>query len=96
MLTKKQRAKIVGERIKEARRLADYMSQVELSKRLAKRFGTEPEAERRALGNNERGSYEPRLYRLEAIAEATGQPLEFFAVGEGNGDGVDQPFQEAV
>lgn len=94
MLTKKERAKLVGERIVAARKRKG-LSQVELSKRLAEKYGTDPESERRTLGNNERGTYEPRLHRLEAIAEATSQPLEFFAVEEGNGDGG-RPFREAA
>lgn len=95
MLTKKERARLVGLRIVAARK-GKGMSQVDLSKVLALRYGTDPESERRTLGNNERGSYEPRLHRLEAIAEATGQPLEFFAVEEGNGDGSDRPFRAAA
>lgn len=95
MLTKKERARLVGERIIAARKLQG-MSQVALATRLAQRYGTDSESERRTLGNNERGAYEPRLHRLEAIAEATEQPLAFFAVEEGNGDGSDRPFREAA
>lgn len=95
MLTKRERAQLVGQKIIDARK-ARGMSQVTLAKRLAERYGTDPESERRSLGNNERGAYEPRLHRLEAIAEATGHPLEFFAVGEGNGDGSDRPFRKAT
>lgn len=95
MLTKKERARLVGERIVSARK-RQGLSQVALATKLAERYGTDPESERRTLGNNERGTYEPRLHRLEAIAEATNQPLEFFAVEEGNGDGSDRPFREAA
>lgn len=94
MLSKKDRAKLVGERIILARKRKG-MSQVALATALAERYGTDPESERRTLGNNERGSYEPRLHRLEAIAEATDQPLGFFAVEEDAGD-VGQPFQPAA
>lgn len=71
------------------------MSQVQLARRLAERYGTEPERERRTLVNNETGKNEPRLHRLQAIAEITQQPLEFFSVGEGSGDGTAQPFRSA-
>ena len=91
MLSKKERSKLVGQRIIEARK-DKGLSQVGLATKLAERYGTDPESERRTLGNNERGAYEPRLHRLEAIAEATEKPLEFFAVEEGNGDG-DRPFR---
>lgn len=91
VLTTKQRAKAVGERIIAARKRKG-MSQVELATRLAERYGTDPETMRRSLGNNERGSYAPRLHRLQAIAEATGQPLEFFAVDGDSGDG-ERPFR---
>lgn len=93
MLSKKERSRLVGQKIIQARK-SKGLSQVGLATKLAKRYGTDPESERRTLGNNERGAYEPRLHRLEAIAEATEQPLEFFAVEEGNGDG-EQPFRPA-
>jgi transcriptional regulator with XRE-family HTH domain len=92
MLTTKERAKAVGDKIIAARKRKG-MSQVDLAKRLAERYGTDPESERRSLGNNERGSYAPRLHRLQAIAEATEQPLEFFAVEE---DGDGRPFRDAA
>lgn len=96
MLTTKQRAKAVGERIVVARKRLG-MSQVDLAKKLAKRYGRDPESVRRTLVNNETGKYSPRLHFLEAIAEATNQPLEFFAVEEGQGDaGNGGPFPEAA
>lgn len=96
MLTTKERAQKVGERIVAARR-RQGMSQVDLAKALAERYGRDSESVRRTLVNNETGKYSPRLHFLEAIAEATGQPLEFFAVEEGgDGDGEPVPFPEAV
>ena len=96
VLTTKERAKAVGERIVAARKRKG-MSQVELATKLAERYSTDPETIRRSLGNNERGEYAPRLHRLQAIAEATGQPLEFFAVEEeAPGDADGRPFREAV
>ncbi len=96
MLTTKERAKAVGERIIAARKRMG-MSQVALATKLAERYDTDPETMRRSLGNNERGEYAPRLHRLQAIAEATSQPLEFFAVEEdGDGDGAPVPFRAAV
>ncbi len=92
MLTTKERAHQVGKRIIAARKRKG-MSQVELAKRLAERYEADPETMRRSLGNNERGEYAPRLHRLQAIAEITEQPLEFFAVEEG-GDG--SPFRDAA
>lgn len=102
-VTKKERAKLVGHRIVAARGRKG-MSQVVLATRLAERYGwpddpeaPDPETVRRSLGNNERGTYEPRLHRLQAIAEITEQPLAFFAVdGGGDGDGEPVPFLEAV
>lgn len=91
VLTTKERAKAIGQRIVAARKRKG-MSQVQLATALAERYGTDPETMRRSLGNNERGSYAPRLHRLQAIAEATGQPLAFFAVDGDNGDG-EQPFR---
>lgn len=102
VLTTKERAKAVGERIIAARKRRG-MSQVDLATRLAEMYGwpekpdsADPETMRRSLGNNERGSYAPRLHRLQAIAEATGQPLEFFAVDGDNGDGIAEPFRGAA
>lgn len=96
MLTTKERAQKVGERIVAARKRKG-MSQVDLSKALAERYGREPESVRRTLVNNETGKYSPRLHFLQAIAEATEQPLEFFAVDAGgDGDGEPVPFREAV
>lgn len=94
MLTTKQRAAIVGERIVSARKRKG-MSQVDLAKALAERYGRDPESVRRTLVNNETGKYSPRLHFLEAIAEATDQPLAFFAVEEGGGNGDPVPFRTA-
>jgi transcriptional regulator with XRE-family HTH domain len=96
MLTTKERAQAVGERIVAARKRKG-MSQVDLAKSLAERYGRDSESVRRTLVNNETGRYSPRLHFLEAIAEATDQPLEFFAVEDlGDGDGDPVPFREAV
>ena len=96
MMTTKERAQIVGKRIVAARKRKG-MSQVDLARVLAERYDREPESMRRTLVNNETGKYSPRLHLLQAIAEATGQPLEFFAVEEGgDGDGEAVPFREAV
>lgn len=81
MLTSKQRAQLVGEKIVAARKRKG-MSQVDLATALAKRYEKEPETIRRSLVNNETGKYAPRLHMLQAIAEETGQPLEFFSVEE--------------
>jgi transcriptional regulator with XRE-family HTH domain len=94
MMTTKERAQFVGERIVAARKRKG-MSQVDLAKRLAERYGRDSESMRRTLVNNETGKYSPRLHLLQAIAEATDQPLEFFAV-EGDGDGQSPPFRAAV
>ena len=94
MMTTKERAQAVGERIVAARKRKG-MSQVALSRVLAARYGRDPESVRRTLVNNETGKYSPRLHFLEAIAEATEQPLEFFAVEEGGGaNGDPVPFRE--
>lgn len=96
MLSTKERAQRVGERIVSARKRKG-MSQVELSKRLAVKYGREPESVRRTLVNNETGKNTPRLHFLASIAEITEQPLEFFAVEEsGDGDGGPVSFCEAV
>ncbi len=58
------------------------MSQVKLAEALAERSGLDAESARRSLGNNERGKYAPRLRTLQAIAEITGQPLDFFVSPE--------------
>jgi len=83
-MTTKERARLIGERIVAARSRKG-MSQVDLSKALALRYDRDPESVRRSLVNNETGKYAPRLHTLQAIADATDQPLEFFAVEE-NGD----------
>jgi transcriptional regulator with XRE-family HTH domain len=92
MLSTKERAKIVGDRIVSARKRKG-MSQVDLAAKLAERYGREPESIRRSLVNNETGKYTPRLHMLQAIAEATEQPLEFFTAEE---DGGDEPFRDAA
>ena len=81
MITAKQRAKIVGERIVTARKQKG-LSQVALATLIAARYGKEPETVRRSLVNNETGKYAPRLHMLQAIAEETEQPLEFFTAEE--------------
>lgn len=91
-MTAKQRAKIVGERIVAARSRKG-ISQVDLAKRLAVRYDKEPETIRRSLVNNETGKYAPRLHMLQAIAEETEQPLEFFTAAE---DGGTSPFRDAA
>lgn len=83
-MTTKERARVVGERIVAARNRKG-ISQVDLAKRLAARYGKEPETVRRSLVNNETGRYAPRLHMLQAIAEETEQPLEFFTVAEDDG-----------
>lgn len=96
VLSTTERAKKVGERIVAARKRRG-MSQVDLSKVLAERYGRDPESVRRTLVNNETGKNSPRLHFLEAIADATGQPLEFFAVEDGGDeDGDPVRFREAV
>lgn len=93
-MTTKERAQAVGKRIVAARKRRG-MSQGQLARILAERYGREPESVRRTLWNNETGKNTPRLHFLEAIAEATGQPLEFFAVEEGGGaDGKAVPFPD--
>lgn len=76
---------MVGERIVAARKRKG-MSQVDLAVVLAARYGKESETVRRSLVNNETGKYAPRLHMLQAIAEATEQPLEFFTVASEDGD----------
>lgn len=97
MLTAKERAEYVGWRIRKARELANDMSQVELSERLAARYpGKKPETIRRSLVNNETGKYAPRLHLLQAIAEETGQPLEFFTPPVAEVGGSTRPFPNAA
>lgn len=67
----------IGERIRSARKRKG-ISQVQLSEALAERFGGGAENIRRSLVNNEQGKYAPRMRTLEAIAEITGQPLDYF------------------
>lgn len=71
------RAQQVGERIRAARSRKG-MSQVGLSQLLGAKFGNNPETLRRSIVNWETGKHEPRGHYLEAIAEATDQPLDFF------------------
>ncbi len=91
-ITAKRRAEIVGERIVAARNRKG-MSQVALATALAKRYGKESETVRRSLVNNETGKYAPRLHMLQAIAEETEQPLEFFTAAE---DGGNHTFPDAA
>lgn len=91
-MTTKERAEYVGQRIVTARKRKG-ISQVGLAKRLAARFDKDPETMRRSLVNNETGRYAPRLHTLQAIAEETEQPLEFFTVAEVDGHG---PFRDAA
>ena len=91
MLTAKERAKIVGERIVVARKRKG-LSQVDLAAALAKRYDKEPETIRRSLVNNETGKYSPRLHMLQAIAAETEQTLEFFTAAEAG----DAPFRDAA
>jgi transcriptional regulator with XRE-family HTH domain len=86
-MTTKERARLIGERIVAARG-SKGMSQVDLAKALAAKYDRDPESVRRSLVNNETGKYAPRLHTLQAIADATGQPLEFFAV---EGDSEKRP-----
>lgn len=96
MMSTKQRAEVIGNKIRSARKRRG-ISQVGLAQLLAERYGTEAERERRTLVNNETGKYAPRLHRLQAIAEALETPLDYFAVEEGgDGDGEPVPFREAV
>lgn len=89
------RATAVGERIRAARKRKG-MSQVALSQILGERFERPAETMRRSLVNWEGGKHEPRGRYLDAIAEATEQPLDFFrstprrdgAPGAVDGDGV--------
>lgn len=71
------RAQLVGDRIRAARSRKG-ISQVALAQTLGAYFGVDGETMRRSLGNWERGKHEPRGKYLDAIAEITGQPLEFF------------------
>lgn len=81
MLTARERAQVIGDRIRAARKRRG-MSQVELARRLAERYGRQPESVRRAIVNYETGKYSPRLHILQSIAEATDTPLAFFAIGD--------------
>lgn len=71
------RAEVIGAKIVSARKRRG-LSQAQLSDILAERLNRSPETIRRSLTNWERGRNEPRGYALEALAEATGQPLDFF------------------
>lgn len=88
----------IGKKIVSARKRKG-MSQVELATRLGASLDREPESVRRTLINNERGRNVPRISFLRAIAEATGQPLDYFfrpgaddgASGPGSVDGSVAP-----
>lgn len=71
------RAQDVGDRIRAARKRKG-LSQVGLSLILGEKFDRPAETMRRSIVNWEGGKHEPRGHFLDAIAEATGQPIEFF------------------
>jgi len=77
----KYRAEQIGSRIVAARKRKG-MSQVKLAEALAERSGLDAESVRRSLGNNERGKFAPRIRTLQAIAEITEQPLDFFVAAD--------------
>lgn len=54
------------------------MSQRDLAAALVERLGGDVDSTRRSLVNHETGKYAPRMRTLEAIAEITEQPLDFF------------------
>lgn len=85
----KERARRIGERIVSARKRKG-MSQVKLAEAIAERSGLDPESARRSLVNNETGKFAPRLRTLEAIAEITEQPLDFFV---GSSEDDPRPFR---
>lgn len=89
----KERARAIGERIVSARKRKG-MSQVKLAEALAERAGVAPETARRSLVNNETGKFAPRVKTLQAIAEITEQPLEFFVSPEA--DTSPTPFLDAA
>lgn len=70
----------IGARIRSARKRKG-ISQAQLAGALAARFGGEAENIRRSLVNNEQGRYVPRMRTLEAIADITEQPLDYFRGG---------------
>ena len=104
VLTTQERNKLVGARIREARGQAagtkrdGSMSQKDLAKRLAEMRDSNVDSELRSVLGYEAGDYSPRLARLQAIAEATGKPLDYFAVdGGGDADGIEGVrFREVV
>lgn len=71
------RAEVIGSKIVSARKRRG-LTQAQLSETLAARLNRSADTIRRSLVNWEGGKNEPRGYALEAIAEATGQPLDFF------------------
>lgn len=104
VLTTQERNKLVGARIREARGQAagtkrdGSMSQRDLAERLAQMRDSKFESELRSVLGYEAGDYSPRLARLQAIAEATGKTLDFFAV-DGGGDVAGEasgPFREVA
>lgn len=75
-MTVDERNRIGGQIV--AARKRKGMSQRDLAAALVERFGGEVDSMRRSLVNNETGKYAPRMRTLEAIAEITEQPLDFF------------------
>lgn len=49
---------------------------------------------RRSPGRWENGVSEPRVHHLQAIARATGKPIDFFVSSEG--DTTSEPFRDAA
>lgn len=95
MRTKQERAKLVGERIRAARgesqgtKRDGTMSQDDLAHALARLLKKDRmDSVRRSIIAYEVGDYEPGLRNLQAIAEATGKPLDYFIVVDGGGDAV--------
>lgn len=81
--SQQERARQIGLKIVSARKRIG-MSQEALAEALAARSGIEidPKSIRRSLVNNETGRYAPRLRTLQAIAEITSQPLDYFVADE--------------
>ena len=104
VLTTQERAKLVGARIRVARNEAEgtkrdgSMSQEDLALKLSLALGSKWKSELRSIISYEQGANAPRLHRLEAIAQALGKPLDYFAVdGGGDADGIEGVrFREAV
>lgn len=71
-----QRKKLVGARIKQARKAK---RPIMLQKELALAVHVEPQT----ISNWERGVSEPDLAKLERVAQVTGKPLGFFVSEDG-------------